>query len=353
MNLPSSSIVLFLLLFSHVCFFSSLSFEYPPLSLTLLSSFRDSNNDRSAWVRARRPDPSEDPNWRPPLALLCDTSPLHSLRSLSSLSLSCTTSTNMESRYDPPIVRTRGRSSSFSTTTNRSARSSASSSFEPLGPRRTRRRQSLGSLQSPPPDYTSRPRRDDSGSSDDDENDKKRLIDLSSDDDDDGRDAYAAGGQTRADFEADLAVEREGRQSKAQRLERDGPHDATRMTSDMEHFMAQVYDLTHTIDKLDNDIDEIVAMRNLIVQLDPRVDVGQVSLESDLSALAALTTDSGKRIVSLEQWLLQLNKWSKRVGQLVKSRKAGETLAEVGEIKFEIANAKLVRHLSLPVVPFY
>lgn len=108
----------------------------------------------------------------------------------------------------------------------------------------------------------------------------------------------------------------------------------------------QLYDLTHTIDALDNDIDEIVAMRNKIVSLKPSVDVGQVSLQADLKGLAALTTDSGKRIVSLETWLLQLHKWSKEVKKLVKSGQAGETMKEVGEIKFQLANAKLVRSCS-------
>jgi hypothetical protein len=94
-------------------------------------------------------------------------------------------------------------------------------------------------------------------------------------------------------------------------------------------------------------------MRNNIVSLKPSVDVGQVSLQADLHALAALTTDSGKKIVSLETWLLQLHKWSKEVKKLIKSGKAGETIAEVGEIKFELANAKLVRslfQLSIPVL---
>ena len=88
-------------------------------------------------------------------------------------------------------------------------------------------------------------------------------------------------------------------------------------------------------------------MRNKIVSLKPSVDVGQVSLQADLKALAALTTDSGKRIVSLETWLLQLHKWSKEVKKLVKSGQAGETMKEVGEIKFQLANAKLVRYVSL------
>ncbi|GAA5922132.1 uncharacterized protein JCM15063_003197 [Sporobolomyces koalae] len=144
--------------------------------------------------------------------------------------------------------------------------------------------------------------------------------------------------QDAADAAADRAVQREGRQSKQQRIEQEPNYHAT---GDMEQFLAQVYDMTHTIDALDNDIDHIVSLRNQIVSLKPSVDVGQVSLQADLHALATLTTDSGKRIVSLETWLLQLHKWSKQVRKLIKEGKAGETVQEVGEIKFELANAKL------------
>lgn len=92
-------------------------------------------------------------------------------------------------------------------------------------------------------------------------------------------------------------------------------------------------------------------MRNKIVSLKPSVDVGQVSLQADLHALAALTTESGKRIVSLETWLLSLHKWSKDVRKLIKEGKAGETIQEDGEIKFELANARLVSTPSSSYFP--
>lgn len=35
---------------------------------------------------------------------------------------------------------------------------------------------------------------------------------------------------------------------------------------------------------------QIVSLRNIVVRLDPKVDVGQASLRADLDSLAALTT---------------------------------------------------------------
>ncbi|GAA5823449.1 hypothetical protein JCM5353_002152 [Sporobolomyces roseus] len=222
--------------------------------------------------------------------------------------------------YDPPIEKSsrRGRSTSFS----------ASSAPSPSVFNNRTRRQSLSSVP------TSDPRNSSLALSDDeaDHPSQQPLIDL----EDNYRKSWK---QDPADAAADRALQREGRQSKVQRLEEEDPN--YHATGDMEQFMAQLYDLTHTIDALDNDIDEIVAMRNKIVSLKPSVDVGQVSLQADLKGLAALTTDSGKRIVSLETWLLQLHKWSKEVKKLVKSGQAGETMKEVGEIKFQLANAKL------------
>ncbi|GAA5983066.1 hypothetical protein JCM5350_006801 [Sporobolomyces pararoseus] len=226
----------------------------------------------------------------------------------------------MESPYDPPISKSssRSRSNSFS----------ASSAPPPSVFNERTRRQSFSSV--PTSDPRSKPSL---ALSDDEASPQQPLIDL----EENFRKSLDAR-QDPADAAADRAVQREGRQSKQQRLEENPNYHAT---ADMENFMAQIYDLTHTIDALDNDIDEIVAMRNKIVSLKPSVDVGQVSLQADLHALAALTTDSGKRIVSLETWLTQLHKWSKEVKKLIKSGKAGETMAEVGEIKFELANAKL------------
>ncbi|GAA5961886.1 hypothetical protein JCM3765_006423 [Sporobolomyces pararoseus] len=226
----------------------------------------------------------------------------------------------MESPYDPPIRKSSGRS--------RSNSFSASSAPSPAVFNERTRRQSFSTV--PTSDPTSKPSL---ALSDDEASPKQPLIDL-----EENFRRSLDGPQDPADAAADRAVQREGRQSKQQRLEENPNYHAT---ADMENFMAQIYDLTHTIDALDNDIDEIVAMRNKIVSLKPSVDVGQVSLQADLHALAALTTDCGKRIVSLETWLTQLHKWSKEVKKLIKSGKAGETMAEVGEIKFELANAKL------------
>ncbi|GAA5989338.1 hypothetical protein JCM11641_002767 [Rhodosporidiobolus odoratus] len=145
--------------------------------------------------------------------------------------------------------------------------------------------------------------------------------------------------QDPADAAADRKLWREGRQSKAQLLADDPTK--PKMTGDMEQFMAQLFDLTHSIDALENDIDEILRLRNMIATLNPRVDVGQTSLRADLDSLSALTTQTGKTIVSLETWLLQLHKWSKDVKKLVKAGKAGETMQEVGEIKAQLASAKL------------
>ncbi|GAA6021131.1 hypothetical protein JCM11491_005648 [Sporobolomyces phaffii] len=225
----------------------------------------------------------------------------------------------MESAYDPPIVNSsrRGRSASFS------------ASSAPRSASRTRR-QSLSSA--PTSDF----KRPSLGLSDDEVDQpqaRQPLIDL-----EEHFRASLDEPQDPSDAAADRAVAREGRQSKQERLTADPNY---HVTGDMGQFMAQLYDLTHTIDALDTDIDQIVAVRNKIVALDPSVDVGQVSLQADLHVLAALTTDSGKRVVSLETWLLQLHQWSKKVKNLVKSGKAGATAAEIGEIKFELANAKL------------
>jgi hypothetical protein len=105
----------------------------------------------------------------------------------------------------------------------------------------------------------------------------------------------------------------------------------------------QLYDLTHAIDALEDDVDQILALRNKIASLDPRCDPGEESIRADLNALSALTTTSGKAIVSLETWLIQLHSWAKDVRELVKAGKAHETLQEIAEIKFQLSGAKLVR----------
>lgn len=92
---------------------------------------------------------------------------------------------------------------------------------------------------------------------------------------------------------------------------------------------------------------QIVSLRNMVVRLDPKVDVGQASLRADLDSLAALTTKTGKGVVALETWLGSLQKWGKQVRELVKAGQVGETMKEVGEIKYHLAGARLVRPLPL------
>ncbi|GAA5954345.1 hypothetical protein JCM21900_005037 [Sporobolomyces salmonicolor] len=121
--------------------------------------------------------------------------------------------------------------------------------------------------------------------------------------------------QDPADAAADRKLWREGRQSKQQLLK----EDPSWSTGDLERFMAQLYDLTHAIDALENDVDEIVSLCNKIATLKPSEDLGQ----------------------DLKTWLLQLHKWNKDVKKIVGSGQAGETRKEVGEIKFQLANAKL------------
>lgn len=100
--------------------------------------------------------------------------------------------------------------------------------------------------------------------------------------------------------------------------------------------------MTHSIDALDNDLDDIKALRKKITKISPEEDVGQVSIKADLDALASLTTDSGKAILSLETWLTALYARGKKLRALVKSGSADFTPEEVGEVKFQISSAKLV-----------
>ncbi|GAA5853550.1 hypothetical protein JCM8547_002502 [Rhodosporidiobolus lusitaniae] len=222
----------------------------------------------------------------------------------------------MDSLYDPPLA-----SSSLRQSRGRSASFSASSAPRPS----LSRRQSLSSFPTAA--------QGDTGNLSDEE--QRPLVDLA------GQMDTAINGhspQDPADAAADRKLWREGRQSKQQLLADDPKK---KMTGSMEDFMAQLYDLTHSIDSLENDIDEILALRNKIVSNDPKVDIGQASLRADLDSLSALTTQSGKTIVSLETWLLSLHRWSKDVKKLVKSGQAGETMQEVGEIKYQLASAKL------------
>ncbi|ORY72739.1 hypothetical protein BCR35DRAFT_333916 [Leucosporidium creatinivorum] len=142
-------------------------------------------------------------------------------------------------------------------------------------------------------------------------------------------------GQMREDEEADRKKRREGRQSKGQE------EPAVAHTPDMEQFLAQCYDLTHSIDALENDVDQILSLRNKIASLHPSEDVGQVSLRADMEALSALTTQSGRAIVSLEVWLTRLKQWSSMLRKWIKEGTVHATLQEVGEIKYQLASAKM------------
>ncbi|GAA5887571.1 hypothetical protein JCM5296_002622 [Sporobolomyces johnsonii] len=227
----------------------------------------------------------------------------------------------MDPLYDPPLA---GRS-------NRRGRSASQSTSAGIPLQQTPSRR-----QSRPSFPTGGPSTNPTSTLSDEEQDssaiQEPLVDLG----DPAPDGSAA--QDPADAAADRKLWREGRQSKQQLLNEDPSWHAT---GDMEQFMAQLFDLTHTIDALENDVDEIVSLRNKVATLKPSEDLGQESLRADLDSLAALTTQSGRAIVSLETWLLQLHKWSKDVKKLVKSGQAGETMKEVGEIKFQLANAKL------------
>ncbi|KAL8276504.1 hypothetical protein RQP46_011105 [Phenoliferia psychrophenolica] len=223
--------------------------------------------------------------------------------------------------YDPPLktVPNRRRSASFSGST-------------PTAPVfRDPRRQSTistGPVPSLPPSY-----HDDTDSSvSGDQSDGVGEI---------RRDAKVAGVASDDDFgdpidEAeDAKIARPGRMSKG--CEKPG----TVHSSDMEEFLAQLYDMTHSIDALDNDLDDIKALRKKITKISPEEDVGQVSIKADLDALASLTTDSGKAILSLETWLTALYARGKNLRALVKSGSVDFTPEEVGEVKFQISSAKL------------
>ncbi|GAA6047858.1 hypothetical protein JCM3770_004677 [Rhodotorula araucariae] len=230
--------------------------------------------------------------------------------------------------YDPPsakgsLSRSRGRAASFSASSAPPPAVFASSTRD--------RRQSISSL----PSYNAATNKNAGNLSDDE---AAPLVDV---DPPSGPPSPALSGpatQDPLDAAADKKLWRDGRQSKQQMEEE---HPGQHNTADFEQFLAQLYDLTHAIDALENDIDEIVQLRNVIVRLDPKVDVGQESLRVDLDSLAALTTKTGKGIVGLETWLTSLQNWGQQVRQLVKDGKVGETLKEVGEIRYHLCSAQL------------
>ncbi|GAA5934177.1 hypothetical protein JCM3775_006927 [Rhodotorula graminis] len=245
--------------------------------------------------------------------------------------------------YDPaPSSRSRARASSFSASSARAPADFASSTRS--------RRQSVSSLGHPSraaiKSWAARAQSDG----------EAPLVDLGS-----GSSSLdAPSKQDPLDAAADKKLWRDGRQSKQQM---EAEYGAQHNTTDFDSFLAQLYDLTHAIDALENDIDDacphllflscqsstrpdlnapqIVSLRNMVVRLDPKVDVGQVSLRADLDSLAALTTKTGKGVVALETWLGALQKWGKQVRELVKAGQVGETMKEVGEIKYHLASARL------------
>lgn len=82
-------------------------------------------------------------------------------------------------------------------------------------------------------------------------------------------------------------------------------------------------------------------MRNKIASLKPHDDVGQVSLHADMTALASLTTASGKKIVALETWLVKLHEWCWGLRKSMKKGKSTATKQEIAEMKFQLSGAKL------------
>ncbi|GAA5897443.1 hypothetical protein JCM8208_003273 [Rhodotorula glutinis] len=223
--------------------------------------------------------------------------------------------------YDPaPSSRSRARASSFSASSARAPADFASSTRS--------RRQSVSSLGHPSRAAIK------SWAAQAQSDEETPLVDLGS-----GSSSLdAPSKQDPLDAAADKKLWRDGRQSKQQM---EAEYGAQHNTTDFDSFLAQLYDLTHAIDALENDIDDIVSLRNMVVRLDPKVDVGQVSLRADLDSLAALTTKTGKGVVALETWLGALQKWGKQVRELVKAGQVGETMKEVGEIKYHLASARL------------
>ncbi|KAM0793086.1 hypothetical protein ACM66B_000569 [Microbotryomycetes sp. NB124-2] len=137
---------------------------------------------------------------------------------------------------------------------------------------------------------------------------------------------------------ADRKVEREGRRSKLQEMEEEPNYHPSAF---MEHFHGELFELTHSIDELENDIDQIVKIRNKIVTLSPKQDPGQQSVRAMLNGQASLVNDTGRRIVALEQWLLGLYHWMKDLRAAVKRGETGASLNDVAEVKYQISSAKL------------
>lgn len=85
----------------------------------------------------------------------------------------------------------------------------------------------------------------------------------------------------------------------------------------------------------------------MINHLDPKVDIGSVSFRTDLDSLAGLTTDTGRAVVHLEAWLVELHYRAKQMRANVRKGSANFTGEEMGELKFQVASAKLVSQTLL------
>ncbi|KAM0753688.1 hypothetical protein T439DRAFT_332249 [Meredithblackwellia eburnea MCA 4105] len=238
--------------------------------------------------------------------------------------------------YDPPI---RKRSASLPRRSNSFASQGAASSIPPSYQDDPRRSSSLSLAQSTalPPSYHDDTDSSTEGTITDSDNERVGESRPNTFSRVPPRDEEAdlIGLQDPKDAAMDLKTQRPGRMSKG--WEEQG----VSHSDDMEQFLAQLYDLTHAIDALDNDIDQIKALRKKIASIDPQEDIGSVSIKSDLDAQSHLVTDTGRAILSLETWLTALVNRNKALRALVKSGEAKFRPEEIGEVKFQLASAKL------------
>ncbi|KAK4058179.1 hypothetical protein OIO90_000918 [Microbotryomycetes sp. JL221] len=140
------------------------------------------------------------------------------------------------------------------------------------------------------------------------------------------------------DEKTSVATERMGRRSKLQEMKEEPNYQPSMF---LDQFHGELFELTHSIDELENDIDKIVKVRNKIATLSPKQDPEHKSLKAMLDGQAALVTDTGRRIVALEKWLSGLYEWMK---DLRAARKRGTTSAtsqDIAEVKFQLSSAKL------------
>ncbi|KAK4054772.1 hypothetical protein OIV83_000696 [Microbotryomycetes sp. JL201] len=142
-------------------------------------------------------------------------------------------------------------------------------------------------------------------------------------------------GQSRL---ADRHVQKEGRRSKLQEMQEEPNYHPSAF---MDHFHGDLFELTHCIDELENDIDQIVSIRNKIVTLSPKQDPDQKSLRAMLNGQASLVNDTGRRIVALEQWLMGLYNWMRDLRAATKRGETAASLQDAAEVKYQISSARL------------